>query len=268
MPQIFKPMKKAIQFLLISFLALAITSCSNEDNNQEKLLKRVIEVNQDGSSSTTNFTYNGNQIVNITSETKSETFAYTGDLITRITATDIPNQEVTIFDYIYTNGKLTKVICSENYELNFVHNADGTVSYEKTMLDTNNNEVLVYHGTLSFQGQNAREDERVLDNTATNILSKEEVSFTYDAKSNPLYNITGYSKLLDRFSTISANNAVSSTEINSITYLDTAQGTSSAVQHPRSCLYDNDGYPTEILSNKPVFGDQNANHLKSLYFYE
>ena len=261
-------MKKAIRFLLISFLALAITSCSNEDNHQEKLLKRVIEVNQDGSSSTTNLTYNGDKIVSIISETKSETFTYTGNLITRISSLDIPNQEVTVFDYIYANNKLTKVICSENYELNFVHNSNGTVSYEKTMLDTNNNEVLVYHGTLSFQGQNALEDERVLDNTATNVLSKEEVRFVYDAKRNPLHNIVGYSKLLDRFSTISANNAVSSTEIVSTTYLDTAQGTSSALQFPRSYQYDHSGYPTEITSDQPVFGTQNSNHLKSLYFYE
>ncbi len=261
-------MKKAIQILFVSVLMLAITSCSNEDNNQEKLLKRVIEVNQDGTSSTTDFTYNGNQIVTIVSATKSETFSYTGNLITRITSMDIPNQAQTTFDYIYTGTKLTKVICSENYELNFVHNANGTVSYEKTMFDTNNNEILVYHGLLYFQGQNALEDKRVLDNTSANILSKEEVSFVYDSKRNPLHNITGYSKLLDRFTTISANNAVSSIEIASTKFLDTDQATSSAIQHPRNYQYDNDGYPTEIVSNQPVFGNQNPNHLKSLYFYE
>lgn len=262
-------MKKAIQILFVSVLMLAITSCSNDDNNnQEKLLKRLIEVNEDGSSSTADFTYNGNQIVSIVSDTKSETFTYTGDLITRIISMDVPNQTLTTFDYIYTGAKLTKVICSENYELNFVHNANGTVTYEKTMLDTNNNEVLVYHGTLFFQGQNALEDERVLDNTSVNILSKEEVSFVFDSKKNPLHNITGYTKLLDRFATISANNAVSSMETASTTFLDTAQAISSATQYPRNYQYDNDGYPTEIVSDRTVLGNQNPNHLKSLYFYE
>jgi hypothetical protein len=261
--------KSTLHLLFVSLFIITFTSCSNDDNNnQEKLLKRLIEVNEDGSSSTTDFTYSGNQIVTIVSETKSETFTYTGDLITRITSMDIPNQVQTTFDYVYTGTNLTKVICSENYELNFVHNANGTVSYEKTMLDTNNNEVLVYHGTLSFQGANASEDKRVLDNTSTNVLSKEEVSFVYDAKKNPLHNITGYSKLLDRFTTISANNAVSSIEIASNTFLDTNQVTSSSIQYLRNFQYDNSDYPTEIVSDKPVFGNHNPNHLKSLYFYE
>ena len=169
-------MKKAIQILVASVLMLSITSCSNEDINEEQLLRTLIEVNVDGTSETTQLTYNGTKILSVVSPTKSETFEYTGELITRINSMDIPNQELTIFDYIYTNDKLTKVICSENYVLDFVHNADGTVSYEKTMLDTNNNEVLVYHGTLSFQGQNALEDKRVLDNTVSNEVHKQEVA--------------------------------------------------------------------------------------------
>lgn len=262
-------MKKAIQILFVSVLVLAATSCSNDDNtNDEKFLKRVIEVNVDGSSSTTNLTYVGNQIVSIISETKSETFTYTGDLITRITSLNIPTEQLTTFDYIYNNDKLTKVICSENYELNFVHNANGTITYEKTTLDTNNNVTLVYHGTLSFNGNNAFEDKRVLDDTPSNILSKEEVSFVYDAKKNPLNNILGYSKLLDRFTTISANNAVSITKINSTNFLDTDQAISAAVLKPKDYQYDNDNYPIEIISDYPVFENQNNNHLKSLYFYE
>jgi uncharacterized lipoprotein YehR (DUF1307 family) len=263
-------MKKAIQILFVSVLMLAITSCSNDDNNNnpDQLLKTLIEVNVDGSSATTHLTYDGNKILSIVSPTKSETFEYNGELITRINSMDIPNQELTVFDYIYTNDKLTKVICSENYELNFVHNADGTVTYEKTMLDTNNNEVLVYHGTLSFQGQNVLEDKRVLDNTVSSEVHKQEVSFAHDAKINPLNNITGYSKLLDRFTTISANNTASSLEIYSVNYLDTEQATSSAVQYQRSFQYDGNNYPTEIVSRYPVFEPQNSNHLKSLYFYE
>lgn len=263
-------MKKVFQILFVSLLVISFTSCTSDDNtNQEQLLQRLIEVNVDGSTSTTNFTYNGNNIVSIISETSSETFAYTGDLITRISKMDIPNQQLTVFDYIYTNDKLTKVISSENYELNFVHNADGTVSYEKTMLDANNNQVLVYHGTLYFQGENALEDKRVMDiNSSTSIVTKQEVSFVYDTKNNPFYNITGYNKLLDRFTTISANNHVSSIEINAVNYLDTDQATSSAVLCPRQCQYDTNDYPTEIVSDRPVFGNPNSNHLKTLFFYE
>ena len=263
-------MKNAIQLLLVTLFIVTFTSCSSDNNDtfQEKLLKRVIEINNDGTSSTFNFTYNGNKIVSINSEINNQTFSYTGDLITRIIEFNTTTQHQIIFDYSYSDDKLTKVICSDNYELNYIYNGDGTVSYEKTTTDINNNTILLYHGTMSFQGENLSNDIRTLDNTAVNVLSKEEVSFVYDAKRNPLNNITGYNKLVDRFTTNSMNNATSSIEVVSTSFLDTEQVVSSAIQLPRVLQYDTSGYPTEILSDRPVFENQNGNHLKSLFFYE
>lgn len=262
-------MKKAIQLLSIVFV-LTFASCTSSDNAivQEKLLSRLVEMNIDGTSSTYNFTYNGNKIVTINSETSTKTFNYTGDLITRITELDLVSQVQTTFDYIYDNDRLTRVICSENYELNYTYNANGTVSYEKTTQDAGGNTILLFHGAMTFSGENVYQDEKIMDDTPVTILSKEQVSFFYDAKRNPFINITGYSKLLDHFNTISANNTTSSTEIASVSYLDTDQATSSLIQHPRSFQYDTDDYPTEIVSQKAILENQTANHLKTLYFYE
>ena len=263
-------MRKAIQLLFITLFIAAFTSCSSDNNetSQEKLVNRVVEVNNDGTSSTFNFIYNGNKIVSINSDVNSKTFTYTGDLITKIIEFNNETLVQTTFDYSYNDNNLIKVICSDNYELNYMYNTDGTVSYEKTTLDSNNNIILLFHGTLSFQGENIFEDKKTHDNTAVNILSKEEVSFVYDNKKNPLSNITGYNKLLDQLKNISSNNTTSSIEIASTTFLDTEQIISSAIQLPRVFLYDNDGYPTEIISDRPVFENQNGNHLKSLFFYE
>ncbi len=263
-------MKKAIQLLFVTLFIVTFTSCSSDSNNtfQEKLLKRIIEVNTDGTSSTFNFTYNGNKIVSINSEVNTQTFNYAGNLITRIIELNTITQLQTTFDYTYSNDKLTKVICSDNYELNYIYNENGTVSYEKTTRDLNNNIVLLFHGTFSFQGENIYEDKKILDTTGLNVLSKEEVSFVYDTKRNPLNNITGYNKLLDHFKNISANNATSSIETASTSFLETDQVVSTAIQLPRVFQYDNNDYPTETISDRPVFENQNGNHLKSLYFYE
>jgi hypothetical protein len=67
---------------------------------------------------------------------------------------------------------------------------------------------------------------------------------------------------------ISKNNVTSILEINSTKYLDTEEEVSSLVQITKQYTYDKQGYPKEVFSTKPVFGNENPNHLKSLYFYE
>ena len=263
-------MRKATYLFFVTLLIVTITSCSsdNDDIIQIKLLKKVIEINTDGTSSTFNFTYNDNKIASINSELNSKTFTYTDNLITKIIELDSEKQLQTTYDYVYKGTKLIKVICSDNYILNYTYNSDGTVSYEKTTKDVNNNIVLLFHGSLTILGGNVIDNKKIHDNVGVNILSKEDVSFVYDSKKNPFDNIIGFNKLLDQFKNISANNATSIVEIKSTTNLNTNQLISSAVQLPRVLQYDNDDYPTEIISDKPVFENQKGKHLKSLYFYE
>lgn len=265
-----KIMKKVLSLFYIAVFVTTLTSCSNDidDTVQVKLVQKIIEVNEDKTSSTLNFTYNGNKISSIESEEFIKTFIYTGNLITKIIEVNKKTQTQTTFDYNYTNDLLTKVISSDNHTLNYTHEADGTITFEKTTTDTNNNTIVLWRGTLSLNTNNVTENNKTLEPSGTNVLQKEEFNFGYDTRSNPLRNIVGFNKLLDHSNMISKNNVTSILEINSTKYLDSEEEVSSAFVIKKQYTYDKQGYPKEALTTKPVFGNDNPNHLKSLYFYE
>jgi hypothetical protein len=265
-----KIMKKVLSLFYIAVFVTTLTSCSNDidDTIQVKLVQKIIEVNEDKTSSTLNFTYDGTKISSIESEEFIKTFIYTGNLITKIIEVNKKTQTQTTFDYNYTNDLLTKVISSDNHTLNYTHEADGTITFEKTTTDTNNNTIVLWRGTLSLNTNNVIENNKTLEPSGTNVLEKEEFNFGYDTRSNPLRNIVGFNKLLDHSNMISKNNVTSILEINSTKYLDSEEEVSSAFVIKKQYTYDKQGYPKEAISTKPVFGNDNPNHLKSLYFYE
>jgi hypothetical protein len=263
-------MKKVFYLFLATLFITSINSCSSDldDTSKEKLLKKVVEVHQNESTSDIDFTYDGNKIVTIESESTNKTFTYTGNLITKIIEVNNTTQAQTTFDYSYTNNLLTKVISSDNYTLNYTHQSNGTVSYQKTTTDVNNAIILLEHGTLYFQNQNLTKFEKTLDNTGVNILTKETLEFVYDKKVNPLKNITGFTKLLNYTSLFSTNNSTSRFDIYSTNNLETETYISSLVPTYKAYNYDKDGYPKELISDESLFENENPNHLKSLYFYE
>lgn len=264
-------MKKANKILgLVLVFLITLCSCSNENVGQVQVqfLKKIVEVSIDGASNTTLLAYDGNKIVNIDKFDKHSEFYYTGDFITRIVESDKTNQHVNTLEYFYSDGQLTRISSSDNYVLNYIHNAEGTVSYEKLTKDSNNNDVRIYHGTLYFQSGNLFKDHRFLDDAGKNVLAENSISFEYDDKNNALNNILGYNKLLDYSRTISSNNVVSSFKISSVKYLDVDRATSSAHIYKSKCQYDSMGYPTEIVSENLIFGGNDYNHLKSILFYD
>jgi hypothetical protein len=265
----FKIMRKIFNLFFIPFFVITLISCTadTDDIIQVKLVKKIIEVNQDGTSSIINFTYEDKKINSIESEEIIKTFYYTGSLITKIIELNKTTQFQKISDYIYTNDFLTKVISSDHYTLNYNYKSDGTITYEKTRTDTNNNIVLVWQGTMSVLSNNVIENNKTLETSGNNILEKEELSFTYDIKSNPLRNIAGFNKLLDYSGIISKNNITSFFKVNSTAFLDSDEHISSLVEITKRYNYDKEGYPKEVISTKPVFGKEDENHLKTLYFY-
>ncbi len=262
-------MKKVFNLFLIAVFISTLTSCTsdNDDTIQVKLVRQIIEVNQDETSSTFNFTYDGQKISTIESDESLKTFTYTDNLITKIVEVNKITQAQTTSDYSYTNTILTKIVSSENYTLNYNHQANGSILSSKTTTDANNNIVLLWNGTLSLQSNNITENNKTLENSNTNILTKEEYNFNYDSKFNPLKNIIGFNKLLDHSNIISKNNVTSIVEINYTKFLDTEQEVSSAKIITNKYSYDKQGYPKEVVSTKPFFGNENPNHLKTLYLY-
>jgi len=255
---------------LVSVFLIMLCSCSNEDVGQVQVqfLKKIVEVSVDGSSNTTLLSYDGNKIVNIDKFDMHSEFYYTGDFITKIVELDKTNQHLNALQYSYYDGQLTRVSSSENYVLNYIHNADGTVSYEKLTKDSENNYVKIYHGTLFFQNGNLVKDERFLDDVGKNVLAENSISFEYDDRNNALNNILGYNKLLDYSETISLNNNIKSSETLSVKYLAEDQVTSSIKINTSKYKYNLNGYPSEIVSENPIFGANDSKHLKSILFYD
>ncbi|MBG6110382.1 hypothetical protein IWX84_001250 [Flavobacterium sp. CG_9.10] len=249
-------------FWLLSVFVLALYSCSNDNDDSLKLLKKVVETSEGGTSETTLFTYNGNEIVNMDGAKKRKDFTYTDGLITKIVQLNKTNQLLETIDYTYLEGKLVEVVSLGNYRFKYIHKSDKTVSYENFSIGSGNQEVKVYHGTLYFENDNLIKDERILDNTAVGVTSNYSISFDYDAKNNPLYSITGYKKLLDQNQTISSNNSLIITEMTRVTNGD--QIISSATFYKCSFKYDSDGYPTEQITEN---ANGNSGYLKSEYFY-
>lgn len=262
-------MKKIICLFIITIFISSLTSCSGDqdDSFKVKLLKKVIEVNEDESTSTIDFTYDGNKIETIESEVFTKTFTYTGNLITEIVELEKTTQLSKTSDYIYDGDKLTSIVSSDNYSLNYTYHSNGTISYQKTTTDDDDSIILLEQGTLNFHNQNISENKKTDSTTGTTIIATETLSLEYDNKVNPLKNITGFSKLLDHFNHISSNNITKNTRINSTKFLETDEETSSLVYSSLKYNYDQDGYPKELISDKPLFETKNQKHVKSIYFY-
>lgn len=249
-------------YCILSVFLLTLYSCSNDKDESIKLLKKIVATSADGTSATTLFTYNGNEIVSTDGAEKHVDFTYTDGLISKIATVDKKKQLLETIEYTYVAGKLVQAKSTNNYTINYIHNSDGIVSYEKLAFNSGNQEVKMYHGILYFQNENFINDERIVDNTASGVLSKYSVSFDYESKHNPLYNVMGYKKLLDYNEGISSNNSLRSTVIASVSKDD--QIISLAKFYKSSFTYDLENYPTEKISENAI---STAGYLKTQYFY-
>ncbi len=261
-------MKKAKEIVgIVVVLLMTLCSCTSDPIEQVLMLKKIVEVSVDGASSTTLLAYDANKLVTIDKVNHLSKFYYTGDLITKIVELDKTTQHQNTLEYYYLEGQLTKITSSDNYVINYSHNNDGSVSYEKLAKDSNNNDVKIYHGTLYFQSENLVKDDRFFDDAGIGVLSKKSMSLEYDSKNNALHNILGFNKLLDYSKTISLNNSINSAEVTEIKYVDTDQVISAMNIYKSKYQYNSNGYPTEIVSENRVLGGNDSSHLKSQLFY-
>jgi hypothetical protein len=252
-------------FCVLAVFLVTLYSCSNDTDDSVKLLKKVVATSEDGTSATTLFAYNGTEIVSIDDAQQHVGFTYTDGLISKIITLDKRNQSLETIEYTYVAGELVRAKSLNNYTINYIHNSDESVSYEKLAVNSGNQEVKIHHGILYFQNENFIKDERILDNAAAGVLSQYSMSIDYDSKHNPLYNILGYKKLLNYNEAISANNSLISTVI--ITTTKGEQIASSAKLYKNSFTYDSDNYPTEKVSENAVSSNGNTGYLKSQFFY-
>ena len=253
-------------YWVFSIFFLFLYSCTTSNLDTTKLLKSLVETSADGISATTFYTYNEDKIVSIDRNNKHIDFTYTAGLVTKIATLDKTNQSLSTVEYSYVDDLLVRVKSSNHYTINYIHNSDGTISYEKILTNAGSQSVKEFHGILYFQNKNLVKDERVFDNLDSGILSSYSLSYEYDTKINSLANILGYTKLLDHNETISSNNCrtiavYTSTTINN-------QISSSANLYKRDYKYDSQGYPTEQAGENLTIINGSSYYKKSLYFYQ
>ena len=236
-----KTMKKLLY--LFTAILLVFTSCSKDDNDSSDstlsiLPKKIITINSNGDSSTENIIYNGNKIVSITGENYIIKYSYIGDFITKIEKFDKNGALDFTTQYSYTNGKLTGSTAKETgaasySKVKFVHNEDGTVSYEDFRINstTNAEDDGGYIGKFTFK------DGNLIKNDYSYYGAEKLITYEYDTKNNPLKNIKGFNLLLNIESPKSYVN-------NMIGILDLSGSVTAAYTYK----YDANNYPTETNS--------------------
>jgi hypothetical protein len=240
-------------------------SCANDKNGSEKVISKLVETTEDGTKVTTIFTYNGKELVTTDNSKVHADYTTSNGLVTKIVTTEKGNQSKVNVEYTYEKGKLVSLKSSEGLVVNFTHESDKSVLYQGFLIDGTEKRTKKYHGVLSFANGNLIKDSRIADTTPVDVISKEEVSHEYDSKKNPFHNVTGFDKILLQYELFSLNNSLISVVENSTTNTKDDQVMSSAKFHKRVFKYDEDGYPTEqITENAPG----NKGYLKTEYFYQ
>jgi hypothetical protein len=193
-------MKKLLY--LFSAVALMLTSCSSDDDNDstQPVLLKQLKITVGNNTFTNNFNYNGSKIISIVSSNGSlDEFTYTGDLITKIKSSESGNPDFTesFFEYnsngeVVTQRNLYNRTNPYGSKSVYVHNSDGTISYNFYLGNLNSQTEFINSGKL-FIGNNG-EIIKVEEYNSSGAVT-ERYEYTFDSKNNAVKNVTGYNKL-------------------------------------------------------------------------
>jgi hypothetical protein len=193
-------MKKLLFLLSVSILFFS--SCiPNPEENPDPIvpvatlfLKKTIDTYDGGETVTTNYTYSGNKLVSIVSDTPDEPnlyVTYTGNLITKgeYKFADGTIDQINTFEYDDTNRLVTYKRVDPEMDLGnketYVYNLDGTISVTYFIGDATTQTEAAGTGTVTFE-----------DGEISEISSPEDTfTYVYDNKSNPLKNVLGWNKI-------------------------------------------------------------------------
>lgn len=239
-------MKKLLYLFTASLLVF--TSCSKDDNDSSDptssiLVKKITEF-EDGKPVSKDVLYDGDKIVSITEADGSQTkFTYNGNQIIKIETFDENGLSKGPIEYGYTNGLMTSYVEKYddlyNHKTKYIHNNDGTVSYEqfKVNISTGAEEKYQQTGKLTFKDGNLIKAERSYDK-----FNSVEI-YEYDTKNSPLKNVIGFNLILDDEPT--TNNVIKRT------YTSGSDANPYTSETTYSYKYDVNNYPTEKVTTFP-----------------
>lgn len=254
-------------YSFFSILVLVLASCTKDGGSDARLIKKLVEISADNSTTTTLFAYKGNEIVKTDNEKQHVDYTYANGLIAKIVTKDKSSQQSVVAELTYDKDRLIQIKSSDNYVVKYTHNADETVSYQKTKLNDKKEEIKVYHGVLYFKNKNLLKDKRTLDDSPAGTVSTYNVSYESDSQKNSFSNILGFDKLLDQNDLISVNNSYIGVVESNVMSADD-QISSSANFYKSIFVYDKEGYPIEKVAEAAMPQNGKSGYLKTQYFYE
>jgi YD repeat-containing protein len=242
-----EPMKKLLYLFTASLLVF--TSCSKDDDNSYDspssiLPKKITFTESDGTSYSEDIVYNGNKIVSVTEADGSQRkFTYNGNQIVKIEEFDKDGLSEGPTECDYTNGLMTSYVEKYddlyNHKTKYIHNNDGTVSYEqfKINISTGVEEKYGQTGKLTFKDGNLIKAERAYDKSTSVEV------YEYDTKNSPFKNVVGWNLILDDEPT--TNNVIKRT------YTSGSGGNLYTSETIYSYKYDANDYPIEKVATFP-----------------
>lgn len=241
---------------------MVFTSCSNDDNDSSDpassiLVKKITEY-ENSLPVFRDVLYNGNKIVSITETDGSQTkFTYNGNQIVKIEEFDEDGLSEGPIEYGYTNGLMTSYVEKYddlyNHKTKYIHNNDGTVSYEqfKVNISTGVEEKDGQTGKLTFKDGNLIKAERSYGKSNSVEI------YEYDTKNSPFKNVLGWNLMLDDEPT--TNNVIKRT------YTSGSDANPHTSETIYSYKYDANNYPTERVAT--FLYDSSSETETTLYGY-
>jgi len=239
-------MKKLLY--LFSAVALTLTSCSSDDDSNDSsiiLVTKTIETFDDGSTITTNFLYNDNQLVEWNDSDERETFTYdaTGKIVSGKYYFDGDSFNI---DYTYdSQNRLIEIRNNDTEEIfEYVYNTNGTITEIRKDFDLNIDESATYSIT------NGNIMSIMYTISPSPITS---ANYSYDNLNNPFANIHLPYQLFLNYFDENKNN-----ELNGVINNSVSNNNSFTCTY----TYNSNGYPN--VKTK-TYGNGNIETIQ--YFY-
>lgn len=247
-------------FFLLSCLTVLV-SCNNDDEKspEKKLIlpKSIISKSVNGSyTSVTNFLYDGNKILKISSSNKRNEYVYEGDKIvkeTKYSSESGIELKISETSFTYENDKLVvvdKISEGTRFKYLYIYNEDGTVNREEYLINDKMGKELKTPTlqTLSFTEGNLTKIESYYEYDS--ITFSETYLFNYDTSNSAFKNILGLKYLLNEgnLDTIGSFSAINN--LNRVSHYTTCQSDNIKYNYTTGVKYEynKEGYPTKKIS--------------------
>lgn len=243
-------------YLLLSAVLLVLVSCSSDPDTatpvvtpQVHLVQKSITTGWSGESVTSVWTYDGQKLVSIISDSGSEQhFTYNGDLIAEVETTN-EFGEVTNDFYDYdSQGRITSHLdVSANWGRKqiYEYSPDGSITVTQYFGSNQEQTQVVMQGSILMQ------NGEVIHTKTMNVESGygRICDYTYDTHNSPTSNIIGFDKISGLLSTNQKGifkNVLTNTQL--------TQGQDPVII-TKTYVYDDQDYPLRVVSSDPLDGD-------------